>query len=81
MVTRLANAAGGWGDDGWARVSETLGLSIRFIQAYDAEADRMPRFTSLWDRAFILAIADEREDRSFADKLSDALTFLKRGIH
>lgn len=57
-----------------------VGLSIRFIRSYDAEADRAPQQTML-DHAIYLAAGDDREDVTPQQKMADALAFIKSRIH
>lgn len=57
----------------------TVGLSIKLIRHYDPESDRHSLRTTP-DIAIQLAIGDER-DIPFAEKLHDALAFMKRRVH
>lgn len=55
-----------------------VGISIRFIRAWDDKADVTPG--SLTDQALMLASHDER-DVPTMDKIADAIAFLKSRIH
>lgn len=62
-------------------VDQESGISIRFIRQWEPAQSR--DFGD-FDRAFILAMGDDRTDRSFGLKLADALeflAFLKRQVH
>lgn len=61
-------------------VPEHLGLSLRLIRHYDPEQDKYPG-TSMRDQALMLALADDREDVTTAQKIADAWTFLKSRVH
>ncbi len=57
------------------------GLSIRFIQQYDPDDDRFKNTISgAFDVALSLALADDREI-PFAEKMADAMAFIKSRIH
>lgn len=56
----------------------TVGLSLRFIRAYDAEKDKAPGL-SLHDQAFALAMypINDEDVRDFSERLRDAYAFLR----
>lgn len=53
-----------------------LGISIRFVREWKPDTD----FT-MFDRAYVLACLDDREDVMFLKKLLDAMAFIKSQIH
>lgn len=55
-----------------------LGISLRLIREWKPEPEPV---LSMFDKAFILAMGDDREDVAFAQKLTDAMQFLKLQIH
>lgn len=59
---------------------EHLRLSIRMMRHYDPDKDTHPGL-SMRDKALMLAMSDDREDATTAQKVVDALAFLKRRIH
>lgn len=64
-------------------MSEKVGLSIRLIRSYDAQADaaawKAAGEIPMHDKAFMLALHDEREI-PMIEKLRDAFAFLKSRI-
>ena len=55
------------------------GISLRFIRQYDPAIDRHPDTSS--ERIWALAMADEREDVPFMQKLFDAREFIRLHTH
>lgn len=52
------------------------------MRYYTPDVEPRPyAYLSLWEKAFVLAMSDDREDVPFAEKVSNALTFLKGRIH
>ena len=61
-----------------------LGLTLRMMRDYDPSEDKhCPPWNrmTMFDRAAVVALSDEREDVPMEQKVSDALAFLKSRIH
>lgn len=57
--------------------SDKPGISLRFIRQYKPEEKP---FLSTMDKAILIAMADHRKI-TYAEKIADALTFLKLQTH
>ena len=54
-----------------------VGLSLRLIRAYDPTQDAWPSLDDSRAVALMLAMQDEREDVTIAQKLADAWAFVR----